>query len=85
MATSNVSILKDSGWVVVSSAAKVFATNQGSGIIEYCWNNSDPIEPFKPIILYPSYGVNRDFETGALRMRNNSPIDEIIVTVDEGV
>lgn len=83
MTTINKTLKKSDGWVVVSVSGDVFVSNQGNYSVEYCWNNVDPAADFKPHTLYARNGVARDFETGALRMRNSSPMDEIIIAVDE--
>ena len=83
MATTNVKINKSDGWVVVSATGPVFVSNDNSVAVDYCWSDTDPVDGFKAHPLHAGHGVARDFETGALRMRNNSAFHEITLAVDE--
>jgi hypothetical protein len=83
MATTNVSLAKSAGWVVVSSATNIFVSNPNSQALEYCWSDTPPDPLFRPHTLHANHGVARDFETGALRMRNTGHAEEVIIALDE--
>jgi hypothetical protein len=83
MATKNMPLAKSAGWVVVSTTANIFVSNPNSQALEYCWSDAEPGPLFRPHTLHPSHGVARDFETGALRMKNNSSFEEVTIVVDE--
>ena len=82
MATTNVPLTKSAGWVVISSATNIFVSNPSSQALEYCWSDVAPDALFHAHILHAHHGVARDFETGALRMRNPGQ-NTVIIALDE--
>jgi hypothetical protein len=81
MATKNMALPKGV-WVVVSGLDQISAANNNSVGVEVVWGDTDPAADFKPYVCPPGGAAIRVFETGALRMRNNSDSD-VKITYDE--
>lgn len=83
--SDSITLNSEDGWVVVSSSSDVWVQNTSTHTIEYVFQDMDPEEDQATFVLEPGYGVRRDFEVGALRMRLNTvhprsvtiPFDEV--------